>query len=593
MINVSFKTIFLFICRMLKPFSFSVGIMFFMAIFWAIEVSLSPYLLKVIVNRIENTQGDVFHGAFWPAIGYVSLIFFLIVSFRLYGYFVEIKMIPSLRRRIATFSFDHLLNQSHTFYQNNFAGSLSNKINDLIQNVPTIAQITIDRFFSSALALSIAIFTLWHVNQAFGLSLVFFIASFLGGYIFFSKRLASLADAWAEEGSSITGRFVDVLGNMLSVRLFARQSGEKIFLDEACQKAVKAEKKLQWAFFWVWSVYGFAFFLSQAANLYFLIKGRQEGWITIGDFALVMVLNLSIVEFLWKLTMDFSQFSKEIGKISQALRTILAVPEMTDSIDAKPLTISKGEIVFDQVHFHYKGTESLFKNKTVTINAGQKVGLVGYSGSGKTTFVNLILRLYELTAGRILVDGQNIAKVTEESLHSAIGMIPQEPSLFHRTLLDNIRYGNLEATDEAVIEAAKKAYAHEFIVNIPERYNAMVGERGIKLSGGQRQRIAIARAILKNAPILILDEATSQLDSLTETYIQESLWELMQGKTTLVIAHRLSTLLHMDRILVFDQGVIVQDGTHAELLSEEGLYKTLWDTQVGGFLPEARKEQKA
>ena len=208
---------------------------------------------------------------------------------------------------------------------------------------------------------------------------------------------------------------------------------------------------------------------------------------------------------------------------------------------------------------------------------------MGYSGGGKSTFVNLILRLYDVMKGSILIDGQDIRAVTQDSLRKHIAMIPQDPSLFHRSLMENIRYGRLDASDEDVIEAAKKAYAHEFISTLPQGYHSLVGERGVKLSGGQRQRIAIARAILKNAPIFILDEATSQLDSVTENLIQESLWELIQNKTTIVIAHRLSTLLHMDRILVFDKGMIIQDGTHHELLSKSGLYKQLWDAQVGGF----------
>ena len=215
----------------------------------------------------------------------------------------------------------------------------------------------------------------------------------------------------------------------------------------------------------------------------------------------------------------------------------------------------------------------------------------GYSGGGKSTFVNLILRLYDVTDGHVLIDDQDIRDVTQDSLRGNIAMIPQDPSLFHRSLLENIRYGRIEATDDAVIEAAKKAHANDFIRRLPQGYESLVGERGVKLSGGQRQRIAIARAILKNAPILILDEATSQLDSITEREIQDSLWELMQHKTTIVIAHRLSTLLHMDRIIVFDQGKIVEDGTHTELLNKKGLYKKLWDAQVGGFLQDKKQDE--
>jgi ATP-binding cassette subfamily B protein len=274
--------------------------------------------------------------------------------------------------------------------------------------------------------------------------------------------------------------------------------------------------------------------------------------------------------------------------------------EITDAKDAATLKCEHGKIQFKTVQFHYHGSQQvldtgiaadtavpdiLFQNKSITIAAGQKVGLVGYSGGGKSTFVNLILRFYDVTAGAILIDGQDIRTVTQDSLRANIAMIPQDPSLFHRSLLDNIRYGRINATDTEVIAAAKRAHAHEFIAKLPNGYNSLVGERGIKLSGGQRQRIAIARAILKNAPILILDEATSQLDSVTEKLIQESLWELMQHKTTIVIAHRLSTLLHMDRILVFDQGKIVADGTHNELLAQAGgLYQQLWQAQVGGFL---------
>jgi ATP-binding cassette subfamily B protein len=262
----------------------------------------------------------------------------------------------------------------------------------------------------------------------------------------------------------------------------------------------------------------------------------------------------------------------------------MVYPEILDKPNAVPLQCAQGQITFRDVKFHYKGTKPLFSDKSVTIESGQKVGLVGYSGGGKSTFVNLILRLYDVTEGSILIDGQDVRDVTQDSLHQTIAMIPQDPSLFHRSLMDNIRYGRVDATDKEVITASKKAYAHEFISKLPLGYESLVGERGVKLSGGQRQRIAIARAILKNAPILILDEATSQLDSVTEGLIQESLWGLMQSKTTIVIAHRLSTLLHMDRILVFDQGKIVEDGSHTQLLAKSGSYKTLWDTQIGGFL---------
>ena len=247
-------------------------------------------------------------------------------------------------------------------------------------------------------------------------------------------------------------------------------------------------------------------------------------------------------------------------------------------------TIERGRIEFRDVSFAYAAEQPIFQHLNVTIPAGQRVGLVGFSGSGKSSFVSLILRLYDPQSGRILIDGQDIRAMTQDSLHSQLSLIPQDPNLFHRSLLENIRYGRLEATDEEVVDAARKAHAHEFIMKIKEQYASLVGERGVKLSGGQRQRIAIARVVVKNAPILILDEATSSLDSITEQAIQETLNDVMQDKTVIVVAHRLSTIAHLDRILVFDQGRIVEDGTHEELLAQGGGYHQLWSRQAGGFV---------
>ena len=297
------------------------------------------------------------------------------------------------------------------------------------------------------------------------------------------------------------------------------------------------------------------------------------------------MININIINSVYSLSLTLRKFIIDWGTVSQALSILINAPIMKDLPELK---VNEGNIHFNSVGFRYKNDIGLFENLSVKIPSGQKVGLVGYSGSGKSTFVNLILGLYEVTSGAIIIDNQNINACTADSLRSSIGMIPQESSLFHRNLIENIRYGQVDATDEEVIKGSKLAHAHEFIEKLPNKYASLVGERGVKLSGGQRQRIAIARAILKDAPILIMDEATSALDSITEHLIQESLDHLMQGKTTLVVAHRLSTLLNMDRILVFSEGVIVQDGTHSDLLKIDGLYKLLWSSQVGGFLPEEK-----
>jgi len=309
------------------------------------------------------------------------------------------------------------------------------------------------------------------------------------------------------------------------------------------------------------------------ANLWTLGALYAKGQVTLGDFSFIISLSISILWNLWFLIGQFVVFSEEIGRCQQALRIIEEPIGIQDMPDAAPLKVKHAKVEFKNVCFHFNKGKSLFQNKSVIIPAGQKVGLVGFSGSGKSTFVNLILRLFELESGEILIDSQDIKTVTQASLREQISFIPQDTTLFHRSIIDNIRYGNVNASDEDVMKAAFLAHADEFIQDLPEGYQSLVGERGVKLSGGQRQRIAIALAILKNAPILNLDEATSAFDSKTEQYIQESLNFFMKNKTTIVIAHRLSTLTQMDRILVFDKGRIVEDGSHMELLHQNSLYK--------------------
>lgn len=315
-----------------------------------------------------------------------------------------------------------------------------------------------------------------------------------------------------------------------------------------------------------------------------MISYWQQGIVSTSELVYIFYTSWGLTMMAWISGMELPNFFSEIGVCNQALSLINTKYEVQDTKNAKILEVKKGEIIFDNVTFSYKKGENIFKSKNVIIKPGEKVGLVGLSGDGKTTFINLILRFFDVKSGKITIDNQNIKKVTQDSLHENISMVPQDTSLFHRSLMENIRYSRVDATDQEVIEASKKAHCHEFITKLDEGYNTLVGERGIKLSGGQRQRIAIARAILKDAPILILDEATSALDSVTEKYVQESLHYLMKKSTTIVIAHRLSTLSEMDRILVFDKGTIVQDGTHKELLDSEGHYKEMWDMQVGGFL---------
>lgn len=581
-----FTQIFSYVYRMAACFPWAIFSRLLCGLIWALVTSIQPYLLKDMINRLAVcSRGDIFSVLWQPASLYLLSYLILSLAFLLHTYAVDMYMVPRLRKMIAKDAVEKLLGKSYQFYQDHFSGSVSNRINDLTRSIPDMLEL-FDRFYSHFLAFFVAMFFLWTVNGFFvSVTLIWALCFFVCLY-FYSFRLARFSENWAECGSALTGQYVDLLTNILSVRLFSSEKSEKRFVYSAMDKAVKSEKKLHMAYFQMWGVFDFSFCFLQVVNVYLLCVGVKDGWLSPGDFALVLVLNGSMSQVLYRLSREFAKFSKLYGQALQAL-AVIEYPQPVEVPDKNlvDLNVTKGSIVFDRVVFFYADGGRLFENKSVEILPGQKVGLVGYSGAGKSTFVNLILGLYELSDGRILIDGQDIAAVTKSSLRDAIAMIPQDPSLFHRSLMDNIRYGCSDASDEMVIAAAKKAHAHEFISELPEGYDTHVGDRGEKLSGGQRQRIAIARAILKNSPILIMDEATSQLDSQSEGFIQESLWGLMKKKTSIVIAHRLSTLLHMDRILVFDGGIIAEDGTHTQLLRQKGRYRDLWDRQVSGFLP--------
>jgi ATP-binding cassette subfamily B protein len=580
-----------FILKACKPFKWQILVFIMTSIIWSVDLSLSPYLIKTVIDAvakvIEHKAGTEI--VLRQIIFYLLLALTVLSSKIIYEY-TWLFFFNSFKIKIGNELIAELFTKSYDFYQNNFAGGLSNYVNSSMGAIPTLIRVLLEDYFGYFLALIIALYSLWLVDYKISLLFMSWIISYLTIALFIAPKIKKLSALTSKEASKGMGHIIDILTNILSVKLFSVWDKEKRFINNNFNRWKKLSIRTNRLFINIYSIQLVIFFSFQCLSLYFLFKGVQANRITAGDFVLVFSIASSINGILLGIVYVINHFNESLGNLNQAIKVIYQANEIKDKEGAKQLTINKGNIVFEKLGFSYdQGKSALFSNLSVKILDGQKVGLVGYSGGGKTSFVNLILRLYEISEGSILIDNQDIRDVTQDSLRRAIAMIPQEPVLFHRTLLENIRYGRIEATDEEVIAASKRAYAHEFISKLPENYHTLVGERGIKLSGGQRQRIAIARAILKNAPILILDEATSQLDSVTEEYIQTSLAELMQGKTTIVIAHRLSTLLHMDRILVFDQGKIIQDGTHAELLAQAGLYKTLWDAQVGGFLPDKQR----
>ncbi|HXF29564.1 MAG TPA: ABC transporter ATP-binding protein, partial [Chlamydiales bacterium] len=401
----------------------------------------------------------------------------------------------------------------------------------------------------------------------------------------FTMQCAHLSYLHGEARNTLAGTIVDSLTNNFVVNLFFRFRFEKEHIANFQRQEQKANLQAQSYTVKMFAFLSIAFVAEISTLTWFMISFWMQGKISTGEVVQLFYTIWNISMVIWVVTAQAPEFFRSLGIAQQALTVMRDSQDIIDLPHAADLFVKQGEIVFDNVSFCY-GERKIFQDKNLRIKASEKVGLVGYSGAGKSTFVNVILRFFSLEKGRILIDGQDIAAVTLESLRREVALIPQDPILFHRSLEDNIRYGRPEASKKEVIQAAQLAHCDEFIKKCSGGYSAVVGERGTKLSGGEKQRIAIARAMLLQAPILILDEATSALDSVTEKYIQDSLEKLMKNRTTIVVAHRLSTLSKMDRILVFDQGKIIEQGTHQELLNKKGHYANMWQMQAGGFLPD-------
>lgn len=576
-----------FIWHFLKSYKGAVLVFFCAAFACGFMGPINGLLLKKIINIVSTPGGADIALLTWPAI--LLLLNFIIldnVTWRTIGY-IEYKYSPLIKNQIIHDTFDYVLGLSPQFFHETLSGRIASRVTMLADNVDRIIMIISSQFIRGTSLILISLITMATVNLVFFGVLALWFISFCAFSFFMSHKLVKLSDIHADSESALSGQIVDSISNASNVNIFARRPFEVSRLDEYLDITKEKYRAKEWFMLILHSVQGALIAIMLGLMIYFLIYLYGKNAVTPGDFALVFGITMDVAYITWFTLSQVDEFNQALGKCKQSLNSLIVPHDITDKENAKDWVLKNCDIEFSEVQFSYKDTEPLFQKKSVVIKHGQKVGLVGYSGGGKSTFVNLILRLFDVTDGAIKIDGHDIRDLTQDSLRRNIAMIPQDPTLFHRSLMENIRYGRIEASDEEVIAAAKKAHAHDFICKLAQGYDSPVGERGVKLSGGQRQRIAIARAILKNAPILILDEATSQLDSVTESDIQDSLWDLMQGKTTIVVAHRLSTLLHMDRIMVFDQGKIVEDGTHLELLAMNGLYKSLWDAQVGGFIPDS------
>ncbi|WP_333794572.1 ABC transporter ATP-binding protein [Hyphomicrobium sp.] len=502
---------------------------------------------------------------------------------------------PSVTTRIRWQTHTYVLRQSLGFFQNDFAGRIATRIMQTGASLRESMVQAVDAIWYMAVHVIGALVIFWEADSRLVLPLLAWIGLYAFVVRIFVPRIQKLSTEASEARSWLTGRVVDSFTNILTVKLFAHAEREEAYAREAMQGHLERHqaslRNLTIMELVLYSLNG-ALLVSVAGLALWL---WSHDAVTMGAITVAMTLSIRIIAMSGWILFTVAGIFENIGVVHEGMQTIARGYDIVDRPGARPLAVTRGEIRFDDVRFHYGKVKSVLEELTLTIKPGEKVGLVGRSGAGKSTLVSLLLRFYDVEAGRIMIDGQDISEVTQESLRASIGVVTQDTSLLHRSVLDNILYGRPEASPGEAVTAAKRAHAHEFIQGLEDMagrlgYDAHVGERGVKLSGGQRQRIAIARVLLKNAPILVLDEATSALDSEVEAAIQESLTTLMAGKTVIAIAHRLSTIAAMDRLIVMDEGRIVEQGTHTELLRKGGLYASLWARQSGGFLTEEAAE---
>ena len=536
-----------------------------------------------VIGAAKDTQGAA------PSLVSIIVIILILhlITWSLWriGMFCYDSMQAKVMARLKQHAFNYTLFHSYSFFANNFTGGLVQKVNRFSRSFEALCDVMAFNIMPVAITIFGSIIVTWFIAPVISFVILGWVVLFLIFNISFSRWKLQYDIATSEADSKTTGYLADTVTNNSAVSFFTGHGHESDgFKDVSNDQARKTR------FSWLLGeisdgIQALLITLVEFFVFYYGIKYWQKGLVTIGVFVLAQTYIIGLANQLWGLSSVIRRMSEAIADAKEMVDILLTPYEILDIPNAQKLVVPNGEITFKDVGFNFNETREVLSNINVTIKPGEKVAIIGPSGAGKTTFVRLIMRLYDVTKGIVTIDGQDIHTVTQDSLRENIGFVPQDPVLFHRTLMDNIRYGRRDATDAEVLEAAHLAHCDEFIDTLPLKYETFVGERGIKLSGGERQRVAIARAILKKAPILILDEATSSLDSHSEYLIQDALDNLMKGCTTIVIAHRLSTIKKMDRIIAIQDGKIVEEGTHNELVHKKsGLYKKLWDLQVSGFI---------
>lgn len=541
----------------------------------------NSYLIKLLIDKLSfHPNMDISHTKLLLIAGFLVInIMMLNIAWRFIG-FVKLNIVPSVRNEMTELLIQHVFKLPRQYIDNTLTGTISNNIFLLIDSIERLSSILSVRIIKGFFQWILTLVLMYLVHPIFSLglfcwTLIFFLFSWR-----YSKKLQQYGDKYAYHFSQVVGEAVDVITNSLSVLLFSRTDYEANRRKYVLDKMKKTYQKKEWFLMSFNFIQGTSIALLISFVCYWLILLYIRGSITLGDFALILGSTFIVTETVWSFLEQTDEINELIGKIKQCMRNILKPAKSTEVL--KKLKISLGIIEFKGVNFRYDSKEPLFNNLTFKISSKEQVGIVGYSGAGKSTLIKLIIGLYDTQKGSILIDGQSVNTMNSHSLHNQITYIPQEPALFHRTIFENIKYANIKATKEEVIEASKKACLHQKIIKLPLGYKTVIGENGFKLSSGERQRIGLARAFLKKSSILILDEPTSQLDVMTEKAIETSLQELMKGKTTILIAHRLSNLKKMERIIVLDKGNIVEEGPPKDLYQNGGYFRSFWDLQTGG-----------
>ncbi|ELB2037322.1 ABC transporter ATP-binding protein [Vibrio parahaemolyticus] len=540
---------------------------------------------------LQDNQADlIFYG--------VLLLVVMPLLVVIYSLLVHQTLLGNYPMSIRWLAHRYLLNQSLNFYQDDFAGRVATKVMQTSLAVRETVMKSMDVFVYVTVYFTSMVVMLAAADWRLMIPMIVWLLVYIAIQIYFVPKLKDVASEQADARSTMTGRIVDSYTNIQTVKLFSHSQRETQYAEQGMKgflNTVYRQMRLVTGFDVAVEISNYILVFSVAALSIYL---WLDSAISVGAIAIAVSLALRVNGMSMWIMWEVGALFENMGTVVDGMKTLSKPIDIQDKPNAKDLVVSQGGIQFDNVSFHYGENKGVINHLNLDIKPGEKVGLVGRSGAGKSTLVNLLLRFHDVEEGSIKIDGQNIADVTQDSLRSKIGMVTQDTSLLHRSIRDNILYGNPTASEEELLKATKQAHAHEFIETLTDPfgnvgYDAQVGERGVKLSGGQRQRIAISRVLLKDAPLLVLDEATSALDSEVEAAIQESLNELMQGKTVIAIAHRLSTIAQMDRLIVLDKGNVVEQGTHQELIAHNGIYAQLWAHQTGGFLGEELDNQQA